>query len=86
MNPKMRSDVSMTRTEYGVVLLDERTSQYWQLTPTAGVVIAAFQAGEGTAGAVRRLTSTYPVTAQVATRDVVALLRKLQDIGVVTTA
>ncbi len=85
MRPRIRAEVSTTRTEYGTVLLDERSSQFWQLSPTAGLVVEAIQAGEGLDGAVRRLTSSYQVSAEVAERDVVALVRRLRDLGVVLT-
>lgn len=85
MTPRLRADVSTTTTDYGTILLDEQSSRYWQLTPTAAVVLEALQAGEGVAGAVRRLTDRYPVTAETATRDATALLRQLADIGVVAS-
>jgi len=81
---RIRSDVSTTRTEYGTILLDERTSRYWQLTATAGEVLDAIAAGEGADGAVRRLTDRYSVAPETATKDVDALLDKLRTIGVVT--
>ena len=45
MNLRISQHVSMADTEYGAVLLDERDGRYWQLTPSATVVVAELRRG-----------------------------------------
>ena len=37
MTLKLRDGVSTANTDYGVMLLDEYSGQYWNLNPTAAV-------------------------------------------------
>jgi hypothetical protein len=41
MNWELRDGVSWSPTEYGGVLLDSTTGEYWQLNPAGAVVLAA---------------------------------------------
>ncbi|WP_329787355.1 lasso peptide biosynthesis PqqD family chaperone [Lentzea sp. DG1S-22] len=46
MTLRPRAQVSMTRAEDGMVVLDERTGRYWQLNPTAAYVLERLAAGD----------------------------------------
>ena len=46
MTLRPRTQVSMTRAEDGMVVLDERTGRYWQLNPTAAYVLERLTAGD----------------------------------------
>lgn len=83
MNPRVLEHVSMASTEYGTVLLDERSGRYWQLTPSASVVVAQLEEGGGVEAAVAALTRTYQVGEETARRDALALIDRLRSLGVV---
>ncbi|WP_328497351.1 lasso peptide biosynthesis PqqD family chaperone [Streptomyces sp. NBC_00414] len=82
--PRVSEHVSTASTEYGTVLLDERTGHYWQLTPSASFVMARLQEGDGVEEAVAALTHTYDVDEETARRDTLALIDRLRSLGVVT--
>ncbi|SDP57031.1 lasso peptide biosynthesis PqqD family chaperone [Lentzea jiangxiensis] len=46
MTLRPRTQVSMTRAEDGMVVLDERTGRYWQLNSTAAYVLERLTAGD----------------------------------------
>jgi len=83
MNPRVSGHVSMVSTEYGTVLLDERSGHYWQLTPSASVVMARLAEGGGVEAAVAALTDTYQVGEETARKDTLALIDRLRSLGVV---
>ncbi|MFE9680783.1 lasso peptide biosynthesis PqqD family chaperone [Streptomyces sp. NPDC002701] len=84
MSPRVAAHVSMVSTEYGTVLLDERSGHYWQLTPSASVVMARLEEGDGVEAAVAALTHTFEVGEETARRDTLALIERLRALGVVT--
>ncbi len=81
---RLRDDISVADTDYGQVLLDERTGHYWQLNPTGVVVVRALLGGADEDGAVAALTSTYEVAETQARQDVSTLVAGLRDAGLVT--
>jgi hypothetical protein len=82
---RLRDDISVADTDYGQVLLDERTGRYWQLNPTGVVVVRALLDGADENAAVTTLTSTYEVEEAQARQDVSALVAGLRSAGLVTT-
>jgi hypothetical protein len=76
--------VSTVDTEYGSVLLDERTGHYWQLSRTAGIVLDVIRSGQDTASAVDRITELYAVERVTVERDVAALVERMRELGVLT--
>lgn len=82
---RLRDDISVADTDYGQVLLDERTGRYWQLNPTGVVVVRALLDGADENAAVTALTSTYEVEETQARQDVSALVAGLRSAGLVTT-
>jgi uncharacterized protein (UPF0261 family) len=81
---RLRADVSVADTDYGQVLLDERTGHYWQLNPTGVVVVKALLDGADENAAVAALTSAYSVGEAQARQDVSALVEGLRGAGLVT--
>jgi hypothetical protein len=81
---QINSNIRFTETEYGTVLLDERTSTYWQLNATGSIVLAALSDGGTVADAVRRLVEEFQVDEQQAARDVSELVGRLRSAGMVT--
>lgn len=80
---KLRDGVSTADTEYGVVLLDEDSGEYWNLNPTGALVLRTLLDGGSTAEAVHHLTEQYAVDPETACQDVDDLLGGLRSAGLV---
>jgi Coenzyme PQQ synthesis protein D (PqqD) len=83
MTLKLRNGVSSADTDYGVVLLDEDSGQYWNLNPTAALVLRTLLHGGTPVQAVQELTEQFAVDADTANRDVEDLMDGLQAAGLV---
>jgi hypothetical protein len=75
------ANVSAAETEYGTVLLDERGGQYYELNPTATLVVKTLMAGGDEAEAVAAVTDEFDVDATRARQDVAALVQQLRSSG-----
>jgi hypothetical protein len=78
MTLRLRDGISVADTDYGTVLLDEHSGQYWNLNPTGAVVLRTLLDDGTPEQAVRELTDQYPVDAQTASRDVHDLMGALR--------
>ncbi|MGW0559884.1 lasso peptide biosynthesis PqqD family chaperone [Streptomyces sp. NPDC003016] len=78
---KFGADVSTAETDYGTVLLDERAGEYWELNPTATLVVSTLMAGGDEADAVAALTDAFDIGPDRAKQDVDALVRQLRASG-----
>lgn len=78
---RFAADVSTAKTDHGTVLLDERGGDYWELNPTATLVVDVLLAGGDEATASAALVAEFAVDAEVARRDVHALVRRLRASG-----
>ncbi|WP_410538474.1 lasso peptide biosynthesis PqqD family chaperone [Streptomyces sp. KL2] len=76
---KLRQGVAITATEYGAVLLDERSGTYWQLNECGAVVVHALAQGRDEDAAVERLLEEYDVGRAEAEADVAELTRRLVE-------
>jgi len=74
-------DVSTAETDYGTVLLDERAGTYWELNPTATLVVRTLLDGGEQADAVPALVRECDIDETHALRDVEALVRQLRGSG-----
>ena len=83
MTLKLRDGVSTADTDYGLMLLDEDSGQYWNLNPTAAVVLRTLLDGGTPEQAVQELTSQYSVDAGTANRDLQDLVGELHSAGLV---
>jgi hypothetical protein len=83
MTLKLRNGVSSADTDYGIVLLDEGSGQYWNLNPTAALVLRTLLDGGTPAKAAQELTEQFAVEADTASRDVGDLVDGLQSAGLV---
>jgi hypothetical protein len=83
MTLKLRNGVSTADTDYGIVLLDEDNGQYWNLNPTAALVLRTLLDGGTPEQAVQELTGQYAVDADTASRDVQDLVSELHSAGLV---
>jgi coenzyme PQQ synthesis protein D (PqqD) len=84
MTLRLRDRVSTSDTEYGIVLLDEDSGEYWNLNPTGALVVRTLLDGGSTADAVRTLTVEYAVDPGTARADVDELVDGLRSAGLVT--
>ncbi len=84
MGLQFRTDVSTADTEYGTVLLDERSGRYWQLNPTGALVVRILLDGGSQADAITALTEEFEVAGPQAEQDVTALVDSLRSAGLVT--
>jgi Coenzyme PQQ synthesis protein D (PqqD) len=75
--------VSVSETDDGMVLLDEKTGRYWQLNGTGGTVLRLLLDGRTRDEVVTELSSAYPGAGERISADVTALLDGLRDARVV---
>jgi hypothetical protein len=80
---KLRDGVSSADTNYGIVLLDEDSGQYWSLNPTAARILRLLLEGGTSADAVHELTEHYAVDAETARGDVQDVVDGLYSAGLV---
>ncbi|MEY9485156.1 hypothetical protein RKD26_000950 [Streptomyces calvus] len=73
--------VSTAETDYGTVLLDERAGTYWELNPTATLVVRTLLDGGEPADAATALTRTFDIEREQALQDVEALVADLREAG-----
>ncbi|ALC19474.1 lasso peptide biosynthesis PqqD family chaperone [Streptomyces pristinaespiralis] len=75
------TDVSTAETDYGTVLLDERSGTYWELNPTGTVVIKTLLEGGDEAAAVAALLDEFDIDREQAAQDVATLVSDLRASG-----
>jgi hypothetical protein len=83
MTLKLRDGVSTADTDYGLVLLDEDSGEYWNLNPTAALALRTLLEGGTTAHAMQELTEQYAVDADTASQDIEDLVGELHSAGLV---
>lgn len=66
----LAADISTAETDYGVVLLDQKSGAYWNLNPTGALVLRTVLGGGGLDGAVAALVREYQVEKEIAVEDV----------------
>ncbi|MEU0738347.1 lasso peptide biosynthesis PqqD family chaperone [Streptomyces sp. NPDC006134] len=84
MTLRFGADVSTAQTEYGTVLLDQRSGDYWELNPTGALVVRTLMEGGDRAAAVAALVARFDIDTDRAARDVDALVRDLREAGLVS--
>lgn len=75
---KLRKDVSLTDTEDGTVLLDQRSGTYWQLNSSGALILRTLLAGGSPEQAAAAVVARYPVERDQALVDVRALVESLR--------
>lgn len=83
MSIRLPDHVTVTSTEYGLVLLDEQAGAYWNLNPTGALVVDTVAAGGTASDAARRLAAEHDVDLPTARSDVDALLAQMREAGLV---
>ena len=77
--------VSIARTEYGSVVLDEVRGSYWQLNPSGTLIAEGLLEGRPRTEIVQSLVAEFDVTEIVAQADVAALADSLVEAGLLRT-
>ncbi|OSZ61240.1 HPr-rel-A system PqqD family protein [Streptomyces pharetrae CZA14] len=83
MTLRFSDDVSTAETQYGTVLLDQRTGEYWELNPTGALVVRTLM-DDGETAAITALVARFDIDRDRAEQDVTALVRDLRDAGLVS--
>ncbi|MFD9205542.1 lasso peptide biosynthesis PqqD family chaperone [Streptomyces sioyaensis] len=73
--------VSTAATDYGTVLLDERSGQYWELNPTASLIVTTLLAGGDETAAADALLAEFGIEPARAEQDVATLVEELRASG-----
>lgn len=81
MSLRFGDDVSTAETDYGTVLLDERAGAYWELNPTATLVVRTLLDGGEESDAAAALVREFDIDEAQALRDVEALVGQLRGSG-----
>lgn len=84
MTFRFGADVSTAETDYGTVLLDQRSGDYWELNPTGALVVRTLMGGGDEEAAVAALVARFDIGPAQAAQDVDALVRDLRDAGLVS--
>ncbi|MEU8844709.1 lasso peptide biosynthesis PqqD family chaperone [Streptomyces sp. NPDC048564] len=74
-------NVSTAETDYGTVLLDEHAGEYWELNPTATLVVRTLLAGGEESEAAAALVREFDIDQDQALQDVETLVRQLRGSG-----
>ncbi len=85
MGLRLDDDVSLACTEYGSILLDQASGEYWQLSMTASVVLDAVIQGHSAEQAGDLLTQRFDVDPTIAHQDALALLDTLRSTGLMVS-
>ncbi|MFI5836553.1 lasso peptide biosynthesis PqqD family chaperone [Micromonospora sp. NPDC051300] len=78
--------VSWTPTEYGGVLLDAASGEFWTLNPTASTALAAILAHADLTRVTERLAAEYEGDHETMAVDVPQFLAELRSAGLVVPA
>ncbi|MEU5576205.1 MULTISPECIES: lasso peptide biosynthesis PqqD family chaperone [Streptomyces] len=84
MTLRFGTDVSTAETQYGTVLLDQRTGDYWELNPTGALVVRTLMDDGDEAAAVTALVAQFAIDRDRAERDVTALVSDLRNAGLLS--
>ncbi|MFH8658949.1 lasso peptide biosynthesis PqqD family chaperone [Streptomyces afghaniensis] len=74
-------NVATAETDYGAVLLDEQAGVYWELNPTATLVVRTLLDGGEETDAAAVLVREFDIDQAQALRDVEALVGRLRNSG-----
>jgi hypothetical protein len=81
MSLRLHPDLTTADTDYGTVLLDQRDGRYWQLNPSAALIVRILARGGDSTEAVAALLEQFDVAAERARQDVSCLVDELTSAG-----
>jgi Coenzyme PQQ synthesis protein D (PqqD) len=83
---RLRPDIATTTTDDGLVLLDERSGRYWQLSLTGAGVLRALLAGQEPEQVAQDLVTRYRIDPHQAHQDITALIGQLRSAKLVVAS
>ena len=83
MSLRLSADVSTADTDYGIVLLNQRNGDFWQLNPSGALAVRRLLDGDTPEQAAAALAAEFEVECEEALEDVLALLEQLRAAGLV---
>ncbi|MFJ7418791.1 lasso peptide biosynthesis PqqD family chaperone [Streptomyces uncialis] len=86
MSLTLRTDVTATDTDGGMVLLDQRGGRYWQLNPAGATVLRLLLDGRSPQEVAERLARDSSVAAERALSDVRTLVDALSEARLVVAS
>ncbi|MGR6918478.1 lasso peptide biosynthesis PqqD family chaperone [[Actinomadura] parvosata] len=84
MTLRLHAEVCTADTDYGTVLLDQRTGAFWQLNPTAALAVRRLLDGDTPERAAAAMASAFDVGPDDALTDVLELVDQLRAAGLVS--
>jgi Coenzyme PQQ synthesis protein D (PqqD) len=84
MSVTLRRDVTVTQTDGGMVLLDQKASRYFQLNDTGAYILRLLLDGLTRQSAAERLATRFHLPPHEADRDVAALFDSLSAARLIT--
>jgi hypothetical protein len=84
MSLRFVDNVSTAETDYGTVLLDERVGAYWELNPTATLIVRTLLDGGEESDAAGALVREFDIDQAQALQDVETLVAQLRGSGLAT--
>lgn len=78
---RFSDNVSTAETDYGTVLLDERAGAYWELNPTATLVVRTLLDGGEETDAAAALIREFDIDQAQAEEDAATLVQELRGSG-----
>jgi coenzyme PQQ synthesis protein D (PqqD) len=83
MSLRFVEKVTVAETDFGAVILQERTGRYWRLNPTAVLVVRALLAGVDEDEVLRQVVDAFDVEPAQAQADIAELIAGMRGAGVV---
>ncbi|MFE9404903.1 lasso peptide biosynthesis PqqD family chaperone [Streptomyces sp. NPDC006530] len=80
---RLAAGISTAHTDYGTVLLNQRSGEYWELNPTGTLVLRTLLEGGDEADAAQAVVAAFDTNLTQATRDVGELTAQLHSSGLV---
>ncbi|MGV9882136.1 lasso peptide biosynthesis PqqD family chaperone [Streptomyces sp. NPDC003006] len=84
MSITLRPGILITETEYGMVLLDQHSGEYYTLNPTAALILRTLL-DSSMERAVDELTTTYDISPGAADQDITRIAGELRSAGLLVS-
>ncbi|GGU33493.1 lasso peptide biosynthesis PqqD family chaperone [Streptomyces violascens] len=78
---RLAAGISTAHTDYGTVLLNQRSGEYWELNPTGTLVLRTLLDGGDEADAAKVLVAAFDTSPSQAAHDVGELTAQLRSSG-----
>ncbi|MFB9928437.1 lasso peptide biosynthesis PqqD family chaperone [Amycolatopsis halotolerans] len=80
----LKKHVSLAETEFGAVLLDQRSGRYWEMNPTATLIVRALVAGETPERTAEIVAGKFEVDEDRSLADVASIIGKIAAAGLLS--